>query len=57
MYGEKTGNCPDGFMFYKHTPSVSLPGHEGHGSYVVQYQITDGIQVGNQTESSVINYE
>ncbi|BFZ19067.1 hypothetical protein BsWGS_22105 [Bradybaena similaris] len=44
IYGEKTGNCPPGYMQWRLVPDLTLPGYEGCGAILVSYHISAGIQ-------------
>ncbi|XP_060577164.1 protein mono-ADP-ribosyltransferase PARP14-like [Ruditapes philippinarum] len=44
IYGEVTGNQPDGQMFFRHVAWRSLPGYEGCGQIEICYSIPSGKQ-------------
>ncbi|XP_024909169.1 E3 ubiquitin-protein ligase DTX3L-like [Cynoglossus semilaevis] len=44
IYGTLTGNQPEGGSMTVTTNSSSLPGYEGYGTIVIQYDISSGIQ-------------
>ncbi|CAG5115799.1 unnamed protein product [Candidula unifasciata] len=44
IYGEKTGNCPPGYMQWRLVQDLTLPGYEGCGAILVSYHISPGIQ-------------
>ena len=44
MYGEVTGNQPDGTMTHSTDNNLRLPGHEGYGTIVINYNFPNGTQ-------------
>uniref|UniRef100_A0A0B7AIV6 E3 ubiquitin-protein ligase n=1 Tax=Arion vulgaris TaxID=1028688 RepID=A0A0B7AIV6_9EUPU len=44
IYGEKTGICPPGYMNWRVVHDLALSGYEGHGTIIVSYHISPGIQ-------------
>ncbi|XP_053389985.1 uncharacterized protein LOC128552933 [Mercenaria mercenaria] len=44
IFGDVTGNQPDGDMFYRHVTWKSLPGYEGCGTFEICYMIPSGKQ-------------